>query len=70
MVEQTLPGTALEKPKPTSAMGNVHAEKKKMAEPPWPRTILGRASGDVCFSLFTLAFGSSTTIGSQHMMHQ
>ncbi|KAG5575124.1 hypothetical protein H5410_055258 [Solanum commersonii] len=55
MMEQTVLGTALEKPKPTSAMGSVRADKTKMAGPPWPRTILWRASNDVCFCSFTIA---------------
>ncbi|KAJ8551573.1 hypothetical protein K7X08_021588 [Anisodus acutangulus] len=36
--------TALDKPKPTSAMGNVRADMTKMAGTPWPWTILWRAS--------------------------
>uniref|UniRef100_A0A3Q7IQ68 Uncharacterized protein n=1 Tax=Solanum lycopersicum TaxID=4081 RepID=A0A3Q7IQ68_SOLLC len=47
--------TALEKPKPTSATGSVRADKTKVAELPWPRTILWRASNDVCFCSFTIA---------------
>lgn len=96
MIEQTLLGAALEKPKPTSAAGNVCADKTKMAGPPWPRTILWRASNGtvkelccirhlrdcfvhvlhtICYRcllqfVHTCFFGSSTTIGSQHVMLQ